>query len=106
MKLEWTGKISPSTLGEEYDIKLVYQWGNHPDVFVINRELKLAADHYKLPHIYGSNENQSLCLYYRKGREWRDYMLIAKTIIPWTSEWLWFYENWLATGKWMGRGIH
>ncbi|MDY0295864.1 MAG: hypothetical protein RB296_00975 [Acidobacteriota bacterium] len=33
-------------------------------------------------------------------------MIIAKTIVPWASEWLIFYELWLATGEWLGGGIH
>ena len=34
-------------------------------------------------------------------------MPIADTIIPWTSEWLFFYELWLATGgEWLGEGEH
>lgn len=106
LKLVWKGKISPSELSDEYEIKLIYSLNEHPNVYVINKKLSLAEGHEKLPHIYGSNENQNLCLYFRQGREWGDQMLIAKTILPWTSEWLWFYENWLATGKWMGRGIH
>jgi hypothetical protein len=31
-------------------------------------------------------------------------MPIADTIIPWTSEWLFFYELWLASGEWHGGG--
>ena len=32
--------------------------------------------------------------------------LISNTIIPWTIEWLYFYELWLATGEWLGGGEH
>jgi hypothetical protein len=31
-------------------------------------------------------------------------MSIAETIIPWTSEWLYFYELWVFTGEWHGGG--
>ncbi len=27
-------------------------------------------------------------------------------IIPWISEWFYYYENWLVTAKWLGGGIH
>lgn len=30
--------------------------------------------------------------------------IIADSIIPWTQEWLYFYEIWLATGNWCGGG--
>lgn len=33
-------------------------------------------------------------------------MLIAKTILPWTALWLYYYELWLDTGKWLGPSSH
>jgi hypothetical protein len=34
-------------------------------------------------------------------------MLIANTLVPWTSEWLAYYEAWLTTGgEWLGGGVH
>lgn len=33
-------------------------------------------------------------------------MYLNATIIPWTSEWLFNYEVWLATGEWRGGGMH
>jgi hypothetical protein len=51
------------------------------------------------------------------GRDWfvraysskkvrRGWMLLAYTVVPWTSEWLVFYELWLITGEWLGGGTH
>ncbi|MDP9848099.1 hypothetical protein [Streptosporangium lutulentum] len=31
-------------------------------------------------------------------------MLLARTILPWTCEWLLHYELWLITGRWAGSG--
>ena len=31
-------------------------------------------------------------------------MLIAETIVPWASEWLFYYEIWKGTGEWYGGG--
>ena len=31
-------------------------------------------------------------------------MLIADTIVHWAIEWLYYYENWAYTGKWLGGG--
>lgn len=31
-------------------------------------------------------------------------MLLVDTILPWTSQWLLYYELWLITGHWMGSG--
>ena len=44
-----------------------------------------------------------LCLYY--GNQWDPGELIATTIVPWTSEWLEYYELWHATGLWLGGGV-
>ena len=33
-------------------------------------------------------------------------MQLATTIVPWCSEWLFYYELWLATGEWLGGGVH
>jgi len=101
----WVYDLTPSPLSESYTISLKYVLGKHPKVFVINKKLELAEGKTKLPHAY-STEKQHLCIYYKKANEWRSSMSIADTIIPWTSEWLFFYEIWLSTGKWKGGGIH
>ncbi len=53
-----------------------------------------------LPHYY--HDKQALCLY--DAVDWRPWMKLADTIVPWTVEWLWFYELWKATGEWHGSG--
>jgi hypothetical protein len=101
----WKGSIKPSPLSNSYDIRLEYKKGMHPNIYVINTTLTLYPGETELPHIYNT-KNQWLCLYYRKDREWKSSMYIADTIIPWASEWLFYYEIWLSTGKWRGEGIH
>ena len=59
------------------------------------------------PHNYGIDRKKrevELCLY--RGQEFTSRKLLAETIIPWAIEWLYFYEGWLATGKWLGGGEH
>jgi hypothetical protein len=46
--------------------------------------------------------NGDLCLYLPG--QWKESMLLADTILPWTSQWLLLYELWLITGHWMGTG--
>ena len=104
-KMVWKGTLKPTPLSETYDIKLEYKVGYHPCVYVVNKKLEIYPGFKRLPHVY-STEKQWLCIYYRKAYEWTSQQLIAKTIIPWISEWLYHYEYWLATGKWFGRGIH
>lgn len=52
-----------------------------------------------LPHVY---ENDRLCLY--TPGEWYPTMWLSQTILPWTSEWLFHYEVWRTTDRWVGGG--
>jgi hypothetical protein len=104
--LIWEGKLQPSELSMAYDVRIEYNLGKDPDVYVINpKPLLLAKEAAKLPHIY-DHEKQHLCIYHRRMNEWNKRKMIAKTIIPWTCEWLLHYEIWVATGTWHGGGIH
>lgn len=103
--LKWEGTLTPTPLSDTYYLKLLYKKGNHPDVYVTSPILKFYPGTTKLPHVYNTSE-QHLCLYYRPAREWNSSLFISDTIIPWASEWLFFYEIWLSTGVWHGGGIH
>lgn len=104
-RLVWKGVLQPTNLGQRYQIKMTYNRGKHPDVYVIDpNPLVLPNGAEKLEHVYDTKK-QHLCIYYRMAKEWDANKLIADTIIPWTSEWLMHYEYWVATGTWHGRGI-
>jgi hypothetical protein len=51
-------------------------------------------------------DEERLCLYLPSADEWMPTQLIAETIVPWTSLWLFYYETWHATGEWLGGGDH
>ena len=51
-------------------------------------------------HMYRSG---NLCLYDWREQPWQNAWHIHETIIPWTAEWLLFYEIFLLTGKWLGK---
>jgi hypothetical protein len=102
--LTWKYTLTPSPMSNSYDVKLSYIKDKQPNVYIVNPILELYPGQKKLPHVY-DNQKQWLCLYYRKGKQWNSSMLLVDTIIPWTSEWLFHYECWLATGKWHGGGI-
>lgn len=91
----WTGWLQPSPESPQYTIRVQFRIGFTPHVYVLQPEI--AAD---APHVYRSDN--SLCLYYPDDGSWSSEMLIAKTIIPWTAEWLRFYEIWCVTGRWFG----
>ena len=103
--LHWTGLLTPSPLSASYTVTVVYRKDASPKTYVCQPKLIVPVGK-SLPHVYSQKE-QRLCLYYpRGGREWNESMSIARTIVPWASEWLFFYELWLATGDWLGGGIH
>lgn len=104
--LIWEGKLQPTNLSITYDIRVEYNIGCNPNIYVLSPSpLPLAKDATKLPHTY-NHKKQHLCLYHRLMNEWNERKMIAKTIIPWTSEWLLHYEIWVTTGTWHGGGIH
>jgi hypothetical protein len=98
-ELDCVMPIQPSSASQTYAVRLRYQPWRRPRVTVPHPQLKLHPDAHALPHIYPGNE---LCLYYPG--QWRDDMLLAVTILPWTAEWLIHYELWLITGRWTGGG--
>ena len=100
--LIWQADLTPSALSNTYTVRMKYKLKKRPDVSVVEPTL-IVPDGETLPHTYTS---ERLCLYYPGIGEWRGDMLLAKTIVPWISEWLLNYEIWLITGKWCAGGIH
>ncbi len=104
--LTWIGYLRPSPLGRPYKVKMVYSKEKGISVYVLKPKLALAKGCNTLPHTY-DDVKQKLCLYYPKEREWHPGMWMAKTILAWASEWLYFYELWLVTdGNWLGGGVN
>ena len=104
--LFWTGKVQPTPISREYDVVLTYADSQTPRVWVIGNNLQ-KLDDPDFPHKYEVDEENNMvriCLY--RYREFTKDKFLANTIIPWTIEWLYFYEIWLATGEWCGGGEH
>ena len=66
----------------------------HPIVHVIHPKL-----HENAPHLYPNDKR--LCLYHPCNFNWDERRLITNEIIHWTAAWIYFYEFWLQTGKWL-----
>lgn len=102
-------KVKPTEYSKEYVITIQYD-AKTPKVFLYNQGILKNSDEI-IPHIYKKNfvdvnhENVQICLYYPKYKEWDKSMYIASTIIPWAIEWLYYYELWRITGKWLGKDI-
>lgn len=97
-RLEWTGILTPTPMSRDYTVKLTYSQITRPRVVIIDPKLHCVTDG-AIPHLY---RDGSICL--NDTHQWDPSMLLVDTIIPWTSEWLYFYELWVATGTWFGDG--
>ncbi len=95
-KLECLGTIQPTEHSMTYKLKLDYPvWGT-PRMYVVEPEIIPAA---KI-HIY---QEGPLCLYYPKETPWTNTLHISDTILPWTAEWLIYYELFKIRGEWLGK---
>jgi hypothetical protein len=91
--LECVGEIVPSEHCARYKIGVRYRRGGIPEVHIRHPEITQKV------HMYGDGR---LCLYDYREQPWRDGDNIHERIIPWTAEWLVFYELYLICGKWLG----
>ena len=113
----WRGRLAP--ISQEHEIEIAYCPRRYFGEFTVMNErvaVRLVEPglSYRHPdtgelahHIYLDIDDppqSCLCLYDYRDDEWGPHRSIADTIIPWASEWLFFYEAWLATGKWSGGG--
>lgn len=97
----------PTSISREYSLWLTYRRGDQPDVRVLAPNIpELVADHGRIPHLYEHSHPVRLCLYLPRTREWGPEMSLAQTIVPWSIDWLFYFEVWLATGEWTGGGEH
>jgi hypothetical protein len=114
----WEGQVRPAS--KTYTIRIVYfrrrffgGWylSNHyVTVHVVDPLIgKTMRDGDDLPHIYWNDRAPdwpALCLWDPDEMFWDPEMSIATTIIPWTSEWLLFFEYWQISGEFLGPGRH
>jgi hypothetical protein len=88
-KVVWEGRMRPDLEMDEHLVRVEYILGRHPKVYV-------PTWNKKFKHRF---KDLSLCLYFKNRKNWRPMDLIAKTIIPWSSQWLMFNEFYNITGK-------
>lgn len=103
--LVWRYSASPSPLGRHYDLVLRYRQGSAPETFVVAPDLAALAGGRRLPHVYGQRPPE-LCLYLPRAGQWSPDKRLDQTVVPWAVLWLFFFEDWLASGEWKGGGEH
>ena len=91
--------LQPKPACKRYTAEIRYKHRDRPHVRILAPALELHPGAASLPHVYQGDE---LCLHLPG--EWRDELLLARTIFPWTCAWLVHYEVWLVTGHWTGSG--
>ena len=95
----FTCELQPTPLSRRYTCRIEYHCNQLPKMRVLEPSLRPDPEG-GLPHYF--HDTQSLCLFDRN--DWNPSMFLADTIVPWTIEWLYFYELWLATDIWHGSG--
>jgi hypothetical protein len=91
--------LQPTPASRRYTVRITYRHRHRPRVMVIDPPLALHPRATVLPHVYADGD---LCLHLPG--EWREDMLLSRTILPWASEWLLHYEVWRVVGRWTGSG--
>lgn len=102
--LIWYGEVRPTPISRLYKIKIICKKAHKPKVVLYGNEID-GIERDDFPHIYRKYKKKQmveLCL--NMPIEFNYSLRITDTIIPWAQEWLFYYEIWLATGKWCGGG--
>jgi len=96
LELTCRGRIQPTEQSQNYRVEIRYSPWDSPVVRVIEPKIEFTPG----VHMY---QNDTLCLYAWREQPWQKNWHLHETVIPWTAEWLVFYEIWLLTGKWRGK---
>ena len=98
-----SGVLRPTARSQSYNFILEYAQHKAPNIRIVSPRLERNSKGEKIPHMYAQ---KYLCLYRPKYREFKSSDFLSDTIIPWTALWLYYYEQWHITGKWLGGGEH
>jgi hypothetical protein len=99
-------EIAASPASRLYQCELhVHPGTAYPEMIVISPDIQELVGKRKLPHIYPyKKRGTKLCLWTPMYGEWDYSMKLIETYVPWTVEWLWYFEHWLITDEWLGGG--
>jgi hypothetical protein len=115
----WEGTVRP--VCQTYRIRIVYfsrryfpGWDlDNPylSVFVVDPPIgpDPRGTGEKPQHVYSYRRPPAfpaLCVFDPKDDNWQPSEYIVDRIIPWTIKWLFFHEEWVASGVWKGGGRH
>ena len=102
-KLTCVMNLRPSPESRIYKVRIEYQKGLFPHVWLLEPELEM-ADGKRAHHVYWGKEDKEghpqLCVFHDEEDNWNSNRLIGNVFIPWVISWLYTYEYWLLTGEW------
>jgi hypothetical protein len=96
LELTCRGRIQPTEQSQSYRIEIRYAPWDSPEVRVIDPKIVFTAG----AHMYCDD---TLCLFDWREQPWQRQLHLHQTVVPWTAEWLVFYELFALTGKWHGK---
>ena len=110
--LHWQGELQPTVFSRTYLVGIQYKREQFPHTFVYSPDLNQLKGGKRIPHTFSQQSDETeICLFWpgkNKGEipEWNRDMLLATSIVPWATLWLYYFEHWLASGEWHGGGYH
>jgi len=88
--------LQPTPNSKKYTVEFILK-DDVCDAWLIGNVEGLDRDDF--PHHYEKKEDRvKLCLLHPTKFEWSAVDWLEDSIIPWTIEWLFYYELWIATG--------
>jgi hypothetical protein len=102
--LVWEYTDRPTPLSREYLLRIDYRRSDVPHVSVTEPDITALAGGRDIPHVY--KDPLRLCLYLPGSGEWDGTLRIDQTFVPWAAVGLYYFEEWLASDKWKGGGVH
>jgi hypothetical protein len=97
------GWSRPTARSVVYSYELKYTLHERPAIKILEPILEKYEGSDDLPHVH---EGDELCLYFPFYNEFTHRELLTDTVVPWIALWIFYYEKWAVSGKWLGGGIH
>lgn len=95
LDIQFTGTLQVRWDFPVYKVLVHYKGDARPIVKILSPEISNGRPHWH-------SDVDEPCLYKKVDYSWSKRKLIASDIVPWLAGWIYFYEMWLRTGKWLG----
>ena len=98
--------MQASALSNTYHVRMEGKALSFPDVWVSEGAVERCEELEKVPHQFGCEYDPKRIKVCLQKDDWSPRSSLSRTAVPWTMEWLFFFEIWMTTGEWCGGGIH